>query len=155
MLSTLFLLPVRLFWLASDYGSKTLRLLGVFIFLSAVFTFLYFLSTFPAPTGAPDWWPTAPYWWSTVDYPFLEGLDTYRFEHPDGAFGEIPLSFCRRLLRAGYFSVVTMTTLGFGDIHAHPMSPLGHLLVMLQVLIGYVLLGAFITRMAILFREVE
>ncbi len=50
-----------------------------------------------------------------------------------------------------YFSVVTMTTLGFGDIAADPESPLGQTLLMVQVIMGYVLLGALITRFAVLF----
>ncbi len=55
------------------------------------------------------------------------------------------------LVRAVYFSIVTMTTLGFGDMYAHPQSIAGHLLLMFQVLLGYVLLGALITRFAVLF----
>ncbi len=50
-----------------------------------------------------------------------------------------------------YFSVVTMTTLGFGDIAANPDSSLGQGLLMLQVILGYVLLGALVTRFAVLF----
>jgi len=50
-----------------------------------------------------------------------------------------------------YFSVVTMTTLGFGDIAANPDSWLGQTLLMIQVILGYVLLGALITRFAVLF----
>ena len=50
-----------------------------------------------------------------------------------------------------YFSIVTMTTLGFGDISANPESWLGQLLLILQVLLGYVLLGALVTRFAVLF----
>ncbi|MCK4374777.1 MAG: pentapeptide repeat-containing protein [Candidatus Brocadiae bacterium] len=57
----------------------------------------------------------------------------------------------RGFLHAFYFSVVTQTTLGFGDIHANPASPYGQLLLMLQVLLGYVLLGALVTRFAVLF----
>ena len=44
-----------------------------------------------------------------------------------------------------------MTTLGFGDIYAHPTSFWGHLLLTLQVLLGYVLLAALVTRFAVLF----
>ena len=55
------------------------------------------------------------------------------------------------LVRAVYFSIVTMTTLGFGDMYAHPQSIAGHFLLMFQVLLGYVLLGALITRFAVLF----
>ena len=56
------------------------------------------------------------------------------------------------LLRACYFSVVTMTTLGFGYIYAELGSRAGHLCLMLQVIMGYVLLGALITRFAVLFQ---
>ncbi len=57
----------------------------------------------------------------------------------------------RGFFHALYFSVVTMTTLGFGDIHANPDSGLGQALLMVQVILGYVLLGALITRFAVLF----
>jgi uncharacterized protein YjbI with pentapeptide repeats len=50
-----------------------------------------------------------------------------------------------------YFSVVTMTTLGFGDIAANPNSWGGQTLLMVQVILGYVLLGALVTRFAVLF----
>jgi hypothetical protein len=55
------------------------------------------------------------------------------------------------LLRPIYFSVVTMTTLGFGDMHANPVSVWGHVLLTFQVILGYVLLGALVTRFAVLF----
>ena len=54
-------------------------------------------------------------------------------------------------IHALYFSVVTMTTLGFGDIHANPASWQGQMLLMVQVIFGYILLGALITRLAVLF----
>lgn len=54
-------------------------------------------------------------------------------------------------IHAFYFSVVTMTTLGFGDIHANSDSWVGQILLMVQVLFGYGLLGSLITRLAILF----
>jgi hypothetical protein len=57
----------------------------------------------------------------------------------------------RGLWHAIYFSVVTMTTLGFGDIAANPDSWWGQTLLMLQVLLGYVLLAALVTRFAVLF----
>ncbi len=55
------------------------------------------------------------------------------------------------LVRAVYFSVVTMTTLGFGDMYAAEDSIGGHILLMVQVLLGYILLGALVTRFAVLF----
>lgn len=54
-------------------------------------------------------------------------------------------------LHAFYFSVVTMTTLGFGDIHARADVWQGQILLMLQVIMGYILLGALVTRLAVLF----
>lgn len=57
------------------------------------------------------------------------------------------------MVRACYFSVVTMTTLGFGDMYANKGSMVGHILLMLQVLFGYVLLGALVTRFSVLFKS--
>jgi len=57
----------------------------------------------------------------------------------------------RGFWHALYFSVVTMTTLGFGDIAADPDSWAGQTLLMAQVILGYVLLGALVTRFAVLF----
>ena len=54
-------------------------------------------------------------------------------------------------LHTFYFSVVTMTTLGFGDIAANPDSSFGQILLMVQVILGYVLLGSLVTRFAVLF----
>jgi len=58
-------------------------------------------------------------------------------------------------LRSVYFSIVTMTTLGFGDMYASAHSLFrgiaGHILLALQVTLGYVLLGALVTRFAVLF----
>jgi hypothetical protein len=59
--------------------------------------------------------------------------------------------FGRALIRPVYFSVVTMTTLGFGDMYANKESIAGHVLLILQVILGYVLLGALVTRFAVLF----
>ncbi|MDP2984921.1 MAG: ion channel [Candidatus Latescibacter sp.] len=53
--------------------------------------------------------------------------------------------------RSLYFSIVTMTTLGFGDIHARSTSFWGHFFIILQVFLGYIILGALVTRLNILF----
>lgn len=49
-----------------------------------------------------------------------------------------------------YFSIVTMTTLGFGDMHAEN-NWVSQVLVIAQVLFGYVLLGSLITMLSDLF----
>ncbi|MCP1618077.1 uncharacterized protein YjbI with pentapeptide repeats [Pseudomonas sp. SLBN-26] len=46
------------------------------------------------------------------------------------------------LFDALYFSVVTFTTLGYGEIH--PLGLLARLIVILEVISGYVLLGSFV-----------
>jgi hypothetical protein len=107
-------------------------------------------------------WPVC-WFWSLSDY----GLRTWRiilwffglavvfaviyrlwpsFVMVYGKVGDI-----RGFWHALYFSVVTMTTLGFGDIAANPDSWAGQTLLMIQVILGYVLLGALVTRFAVLF----
>ena len=65
------------------------------------------------------------------------------------------MSFGHLLARAMYFSIVTMTTLGFGDMHATKSGDiwglLGYGILSAQVIVGYVMLGALITRLGILF----
>jgi len=56
-----------------------------------------------------------------------------------------------RTYRAIYFSVATMITLGFGNINAQPTSFLGNTTVTLQILSGYLLLAALVTRISVLF----
>jgi uncharacterized protein YjbI with pentapeptide repeats len=57
-----------------------------------------------------------------------------------------------RFVRALYFSVVTTTTVGFGDISASKTSILSNIIILFHVMIGYMLLGALIVRLGILFQ---
>ena len=113
------------FWQVSDYGRSTGRIATVFIGLSLVFAFVYYLSGQLASPGI-------------VDNLFVDrnGVLIARWLVP---------------FRSLYFSIVTMTTLGFGDMYANPHSVFGHILLSLQVILGYVLLGALVTRFAVLF----
>lgn len=54
-------------------------------------------------------------------------------------------------IRSFYFSVVTMTTLGFGDIYANKISWLSQLILVSHVFFGYILLGALLTVLSSLF----
>ncbi|MBV4492723.1 pentapeptide repeat-containing protein [Pseudomonas oryzicola] len=54
-------------------------------------------------------------------------------------------------IRSFYFSVVTMTTLGFGDIYANKISWLSQLVLVTHVFFGYILLGALLTVLSNLF----
>lgn len=55
------------------------------------------------------------------------------------------------LIQSLYFSIVTMTTLGYGDISANKLSWLSQTLVITHVLFGYVILGALLTVLSNLF----
>ncbi len=111
ILKRLFIWP---FWLISDYGLRTWRIIVTFFGLAIAFGVVYWLCP------------------SCVIVM--------------GEVGDI-----RGFWHALYFSVVTMTTLGFGDIAANPDSWAGQTLLMLQVILGYALLGALVTRFAVLF----
>jgi hypothetical protein len=107
----------RGFWLMSDYGRSTRRILACFLGFAFVFALLYLL--------AP------------------------RMLTVEGKVGNV-----QGFWHALYFSVVTMTTLGFGEVHARPdcwWGVAGQTVLMAQVILGYVLLGALVTRFAILF----
>ena len=108
-----------LFWLLSDYGRSTWRIIISFFVSALIFTVIY------------------------ASKPSM----IYELIPKEGESVWLPL-------RAFYFSVVTMTTLGFGDMHAAQDSIDGHIWLMLHVIIGYVLLGALIVRIGTLFTSV-
>ena len=118
--------PVRWFWSVSNYGLSTWRIIGWFLMLSLFFAAIY----------------------SNIACWYHPGIVSNMTVEP-----HLPLwhYFILLLLRPIYFSVVTMTTLGFGDMYANVNSILGHLLLTIQVILGYVLLGALVTRFAVLF----
>jgi hypothetical protein len=137
--------PVRWFWWLSDYGSSTWQIIKAFLILAVGFAVVY-------------------YAWGAIDYYGLKvrtrpGIVSNLFVLQGTAEvvsrGQVPF-------RALYFSIVTMTTLGFGDMYANVATELdyryanircvcGHLLLVIQVTLGYVLLGALVTRFAVLF----
>jgi hypothetical protein len=116
---------VKPFWLMSDYGLSTGRIIVTFFALAFIFANIYYHWGRIAPPGI-------------VEYLFIDrnGIVVPSWLVP---------------LRTLYFSVVTMTTLGFGDMYANAQSIWGHVLLSLQVILGYVLLGALVTRFAVLF----
>ncbi len=116
---------VEPFWLMSDYGMSTKRIAYTFFGLALVFANIYYHWARLAPPGI-------------VENLFIDrnGVDVQWWLAP---------------LRTLYFSIVTQTTLGFGDMYARAQSICGHILLSLQVILGYVLLGALVTRFAVLF----
>lgn len=122
--------PIRWFWWSTDYGKSTGRLIMMFIFFALLFANIY-------------------YWWGRFDInngSSEPGIICDLFADKDG-----PLPNWLVSVRAVYFSIVTMTTLGFGDMYAKSRSVMGHVLLTMQVLLGYLLLGSLITRLNILF----
>ncbi|MCK4815449.1 pentapeptide repeat-containing protein, partial [bacterium] len=104
---------VKIFWWISDYGRSTSRIIFTFFGLALIFANIYYHWGRIAPPGI-------------VKYLFVDrsGIEVQSWLVP---------------LRTLYFSIVTMTTLGFGDMYANAQSILGHLLLMIQVILGYVL----------------
>jgi len=120
--------PVQLFWAMSDYGMSTKRVVGVFFLLAFLFAGIY--------ANWAGWFPPG----------IIHNLEV----QPE--MGEAGWHyFLRAVVRPVYFSIVTMTTLGFGDMYANKGSIAGHVILAVQVILGYVLLGALVTRFAVLF----
>ena len=117
---------VKLFWWISDYGISTKRIIITFFGLAFLFAAVYSIFAFLSPPGIVSNLEVEPH------------LPLWHY-------------FILLLLRPIYFSVVTMTTLGFGDMYANAQSIWGHILLTFQVILGYVLLGALVTRFAVLF----
>jgi len=110
----------------SDYGRSTGRILFCFFLAAFVFAGIYYLCGLVKPPG------------------IIENLFVVE---P----GKVNVPRYIVPLRAIYFSIVTMTTLGFGDIYANPKSIAGHLCLIAQVILGYGFLAALVTRLAVLF----
>lgn len=116
--------PVKAFFWMSDYGRSTGRIIFTFFGLALIFAGIYYIC-------------------ALVNSP---GIVSNLFEGKEGPVPGWLVPF-----RTIYFSIVTMTTLGFGDMHANCQSFWGHLLLTVQVILGYVLLGALVTRFGVLF----
>ena len=117
--------PIRLFWWISNYGISTVRIILLFFLCSFMFTSIYYI-------------------WGMIASP---GIVDNLFVDKNG----IAIESWIVPFRTMYFSTVTMTTLGFGDIYTNAHSVCGHILISLQVILGYFLLGALVTRLAVLF----
>ena len=129
---------IILFWQISDYGISTKGIMKTFFKWAFIFAIIYYV-------------------WGCIDYHLMCNKD-----YPGVVSNLFVLEDSKQAvsgwlvpLRAVYFSIVTMTTLGFGDMYANAHSLIrgifGHILLALQVILGYVLLGALVTRFAVLF----
>jgi len=126
-------LPVKAFWQISDYGLSTIKIITIFFKLVILFAAIYYV-----------WGSIDLYLMDNKNYPgIVSNLFVDRHE--------VPVLWWLVPLRTLYFSIVTMTTLGFGDMYANAQSFWGHILLSVQVILGYVLMGALVTRFAVLF----
>jgi len=134
---------VKPFWLMSDYGLSTSRVVATFFSLAIIFATVYFV-------------------WGALDYYCLgikdqPGIVEKLFVPVAAEDAVSDVTYLAMVyFRSIYFSIVTMTTLGFGDMYANATRCewrwwFGHLLLMVQVILGYVLLAALVTRFAVLF----
>ena len=114
---------IKAFWWMSDYGKSAPKVIGTFFGLAVIFAVLYCIPG------------------------LVDGLYT------TGEVIQVAVPRWVIPFRALYFSIITMTTLGFGDIVANPTGILGHILLTIQVLLGYVMLAALLSRLAVLFQE--
>ena len=113
----------RLWRWSSDYG----RSLALWASWSILFVFLFAIAyRFPFPSWMSLW---------LVDL-------TPHFDQITGGYSEKPLTFWGCF----YFSIVTFTTLGFGDVVANNAA--ARFLVTLEVIFGYVMLGGLISIFA-------
>ena len=108
---------------SSDYG-RSLALWALWSMLIA----LFFSSLYMMP--GPSWFPE----WLQERMP--------QFHQVTGTDMGVPLTFWKSF----YFSIVTFTTLGFGDVVAD--NTLARILVTLEVIFGYVMLGGLISIFA-------
>lgn len=104
---------------SSDYG----RSLGLWAFWSFFLAILFAFAYMPFPEWLPTWIQD----WAP------------RFHQTTGIYSGRTLTFSDCF----YFSVVTFTTLGFGDVVADNAS--ARFLVALEVIFGYVMLGGLIS----------
>ncbi len=120
------------FWWVSDYGRSTIRILKTFFVLAAAFGLVYYTAGLLDSLGV----------WGRFDGRLITNLFVI-----DGR----PVAWWLVPFRALSYGVVTMVKLGFSGMRANPANVLGHVMVATQVFLGYVLLGALVTRFAILF----
>jgi hypothetical protein len=129
---------IKKFWQISDYGRSTWKIMKAFIKLAIYFAIIYYL-----------WGAVEFYLFNIKENPGIVS-NLFVLEGKQETVSPWLVPF-----RSAYFSIVTMTTLGFGDMYANAHSFLkglfGHTLLAIQVILGYVILGALITRFAVLF----
>lgn len=127
--------PLYFIWLIfADCGRSFLIWAVWCLFFATCFAFLYT----SCPGGLPSWLQDLiPDWLCKLN----QLIDAKFEQHPEAYKGEA-IGFWS----AFYFSVVTFTTLGFGDVAANNSA--ARVLVTAEVILGYIMLGGLISILA-------
>lgn len=115
-----------IWWLFTDCGCSFGRFACWSLGLVLFFTLIYL----PSPAFFPDCWIDV---CNKIGPQFQQTAEAYKGEPLD-------------LLSSFYFSIVTFTTLGFGDVVA--ANWMARILVTIEVILGYVMLGGLISIFA-------
>ncbi|MCA9030698.1 MAG: pentapeptide repeat-containing protein, partial [Planctomycetaceae bacterium] len=134
------------FWESTDYGHSTGRIAQSFAVMTVFYSLIYLWGAVPAP----HWWPE----WAT-SAPLIQNLSSLNGDGSSSSNLALPQWGPAIWWRSLYFSVVTTTTLGFGDISANPRNPFSYPVVCSQVVIGYLFLAMLITRLSVLMQRVR
>jgi hypothetical protein len=128
-------IPLYLLWLILADCGRSFSLWAGWCF---VFVFSFALFYTPCPEGLPDWLK-----------PVIPNLLCEQIQSCGAAFEQTAESYKDRPMTfdsAFYFSIVTFTTLGFGDVITANVA--ARVLVTLEVILGYVMLGGLISIFA-------
>jgi len=120
----------RVLFIVWEATSHCGRSIGLWATWSLFFAFLFALAYTPSPDWMPDWW---------CDFWQKHGAE---FEQMAEAYANKPMSFWSSF----YFSIVSFTTLGFGDVAT--ANSFARFLVTFEVVLGYIMLGGLISIFA-------
>ncbi len=118
---------IKAFWEITDYGSSTKKLIFIFLGICALFAMLY----------TSDWFALCGPSASSLYDPWT----------------------LKRFLQMLQFSTASMVTLGFGGINVDPtgqpfiVAIISYVAVVANLMVGYVMLAALVTRLGILFQS--
>lgn len=156
---------IRRIWWKNWYNEKKQEIIGYFklFYKNPILNFFYLfkgIGSFVVDFIVKFFWWITDYGSSTIRLLIVFFITTLIYAaiyaiNPNLTNDIILQSSSNNLLvfiRSLYFSVIIMTGLGFGEINANSASYLGHIIMLIQSLMGYILLGAFLVRIGILFQ---
>ena len=114
-------------WEATSHCGRSI---GLWACWALFFAFLFALAYTPSPDWMPQWWCD---FWQQHGTVFEQEVQAYQNNPP-------------HFWSCFYFSMVTFTTLGFGDIAA--ANSIARFLVTLEVMLGYIMLGGLVSIFA-------